>query len=146
MFTIRWLTYLAGTGLTPAGIIDLARPHTPGFYIYIGSAVGPGGVKARIAHHQKLQQRPHWHIDYLRKHADITAIWSSYDAEIREHQWAHCCAADPEISSPMKGFGSSDCRCHSHLFFRSVPPDYMTFQHRLMNLYPEHAALNCQQQ
>ncbi len=28
MFAIRWLTYLAGTGLTPAGIIDLARPHT----------------------------------------------------------------------------------------------------------------------
>ena len=29
MFAIRWLTYLAGTGFPPAGIIDLARPHTP---------------------------------------------------------------------------------------------------------------------
>jgi len=28
MFTIWWLTYLARTGLSPAGIIDLARPHT----------------------------------------------------------------------------------------------------------------------
>jgi len=29
MFTIWWLTYLARAGLSPAGIIDLARPHTP---------------------------------------------------------------------------------------------------------------------
>jgi len=29
MFAIRWLTYLAGTGVTPAGMIDLARPHSP---------------------------------------------------------------------------------------------------------------------
>ena len=29
MLAIRWLTYLAGTGFPPAGIIDLARPHTP---------------------------------------------------------------------------------------------------------------------
>jgi len=24
----RWLTCLAGAGVSPAGIIDLARPHT----------------------------------------------------------------------------------------------------------------------
>jgi len=29
MFATRWLTYLAGTGFSPAGIIDLARPHSP---------------------------------------------------------------------------------------------------------------------
>jgi len=29
MFTIWWLTYLTRVGLPPAGIIDLARPHTP---------------------------------------------------------------------------------------------------------------------
>ena len=29
MFTIWWLTYLARVGLSPTGIIDLARPHTP---------------------------------------------------------------------------------------------------------------------
>ena len=119
---------------------------TPGFYIYVGSAFGPGGIKARIAHHKKLQQRPHWHIDYLRKFADLTAVWFSFDVEIREHQWAHCCAADEEISSPMKGFGSSDCRCHSHLFFKSVQPDFITFRQRLIDLQPEHAELFCQQQ
>jgi Uri superfamily endonuclease len=24
-----------------------------GFYVYVGSALGPGGVRARVAHHQK---------------------------------------------------------------------------------------------
>ena len=28
MFATWWLTYLARAGLSPAGIIDLARPHT----------------------------------------------------------------------------------------------------------------------
>jgi len=29
MFATQWLTCLAGTGFSPAGIIDLARPHSP---------------------------------------------------------------------------------------------------------------------
>ena len=29
MLAIRWLTCLAGAGVPPAGIIDLARPHSP---------------------------------------------------------------------------------------------------------------------
>jgi len=29
MLATRWLTCLAGTGVSPAGIIDLARPHPP---------------------------------------------------------------------------------------------------------------------
>ena len=35
-----------------------------GYYVYLGSALGPDGLRARIAHHQKLATRPHWHIDY----------------------------------------------------------------------------------
>ena len=34
-----------------------------GYYVYVGSAFGPGGLKARIAHHVKISRRPHWHID-----------------------------------------------------------------------------------
>ena len=29
MLATRWLTYLAGTRFSPAGMIDLARPHSP---------------------------------------------------------------------------------------------------------------------
>ncbi len=41
----------------------------PGFYIYLGSALGPGGVRARLALHFRPCTRPHWHLDYLRAHA-----------------------------------------------------------------------------
>jgi len=44
----------------------------PGYYVYIGSAFGPGGLRARIDHHQRLAKRPHWHIDYLRRHTRLT--------------------------------------------------------------------------
>ena len=34
MIATRWVTSLAGTGFTPVGIIDLARPHTPLLLLY----------------------------------------------------------------------------------------------------------------
>jgi Uri superfamily endonuclease len=42
-----------------------------GFYIYVGSAFGPGGLQARIQHHLQRARRPHWHIDYLRAACDV---------------------------------------------------------------------------
>ena len=59
-----------------------------GFHVYVGSAFGPGGLKARIAHHVKISERPHWHIDYLRPALDLTEIWFTHDSRHREHQWA----------------------------------------------------------
>jgi len=35
MFAIWWLTYPARAGLSPAGIIDLARPHTLSFFFFL---------------------------------------------------------------------------------------------------------------
>ena len=46
-----------------------------GSYVYVGSALGPGGVRARLAHHLKPSRRPHWHIDYLRAHTEVEDIW-----------------------------------------------------------------------
>jgi len=37
----------------------------PGFYAYVGSAFGSGGLRARIGHHLESTTAPHWHIDYL---------------------------------------------------------------------------------
>ena len=36
----------------------------PGFYAYVGSAFGSGGLRARIGHHLESTAAPHWHIDY----------------------------------------------------------------------------------
>ena len=77
------------------------------FYLYFGSAFGPGGLRARIRHHLQPARRPHWHIDYLRQAADITGIWYSSDTERLE-----CILANAALGlrgvSPVPRFGSSD--------------------------------------
>jgi Uri superfamily endonuclease len=94
-----------------------------GFYVYVGSALGPGGVRARLAHHLKLSRRPHWHIDYLRAHTSVEEVWYRLDGQRLEHVWAERISLAEGASVPLVGFGSSDCGCESHLiFFRQRPP------------------------
>ena len=33
----------------------------PGFYAYVRSALGAGGLRARIQHHLESVAEPHWH-------------------------------------------------------------------------------------
>jgi len=47
----------------------------PGFYAYVGSAFGPGGLRARIRHHLESVAQPHWHIDYLLGYAEPVEVW-----------------------------------------------------------------------
>jgi len=88
-----------------------------GFYFYVGSAFGPGGIRARCAHHIKISAKPRWHIDYLRKHCILEDIIYSDDQRHLEHQWASMTSSIESIETPVTGFGSSDCQCPSHLFF-----------------------------
>jgi len=37
----------------------------PGLYLYVGSARGPGGLRARIRRHLRRYKPKRWHIDYL---------------------------------------------------------------------------------
>ena len=87
----------------------------PGYYAYVGSALG--GMEGRIGRHLKRGKRMRWHIDYLREEADVEEIWYM-PGERREE----CRIA--EIFRRMgfdfiPNFGSSDCRCRSHLFYSS---------------------------
>jgi len=99
-----------------------------GYYVYLGSALGRGGLRARIAHHQKPSSRPHWHIDYLRVHTQIHCIWFSYDGRRREHQWARVVETMSGAEIPLLGFGASDCICRSHLYFFERCPSRVGFQ------------------
>ena len=100
------------------GALELRR----GFYVYVGSALGPGGVRARVAHHAQLSPRPHWHIDYLRPHLLLDRVGYSYGRIRREHRWARFIRALTGASVPLAGFGSSDCRCEAHLFYFATRP------------------------
>jgi len=93
----------------------------PGYYLYVGSAYGPGGVNARISHHRKASLRPHWHIDYLRTVAGLVDAWCVFDRRC-EHEWAQLLMQDQEMVMPVKKFGASDCGCFTHLFYRKDRP------------------------
>lgn len=98
----------------------------PGYYIYVGSAFGPGGVRGRVSRHFRKTKAKHWHIDYLRKHATPLEAWVSYGTERLEHEWAQAFCDTPELT-PIKGFGCSDCKCSAHLFHASINQDLDSF-------------------
>ncbi|MEW8043463.1 MAG: GIY-YIG nuclease family protein [gamma proteobacterium symbiont of Phacoides pectinatus] len=88
-----------------------------GWYAYAGSAFGPGGVAARCRHHRGRGARPRWHVDYIRAVAALHEIWFNHDPLPREHLWATLLAASRGAVAPVRGFGSSDCGCWTHLLF-----------------------------
>ena len=111
----------------------------PGYYLYVGSAFGPGGIKARLAHHQEKTARPHWHVDYLRQVLEPVECWYTHDSRHREHLWAGVMADVPGLALAKQGFGASDCCCDGHLFYCSARPSYPLFVRVLKQVLPEHA-------
>lgn len=93
---------------------------TAGDYIYLGSALGPGGLKARLNRHVRGEGQPHWHIDYLRENA-VMIGFCYLETELRQEcLWSQTLASLPEASIPAPRFGASDCesggvKCPAHL-------------------------------
>jgi len=113
----------------------------PGYYIYAGSAFGPGGLKARIAHHVRISRRPHWHIDYLRSVLPLNEVWYSYDSEQHEHRWAEAFRRLKGATLPIAGFGASDCSCKTHLLLFLTQPSVRRFRDRLRAKFNGHARI-----
>lgn len=96
-----------------------------GDYVYIGSALGPGGLRARLGHHLRDGKKAHWHIDYLRAWADVLGCLYMVNNKFLGHSilppmeccWSQAVARLSGGKIPVVGFGSSDCRsgCQSHL-------------------------------
>lgn len=95
-----------------------------GYYAYIGSAFGPGGLAARLGRHLKQEKSLRWHIDYLRQYTEPCHIWYT-EGKRMEHAWATQFERNSGVIIPMPGFGSSDCQCPSHLFYS---PQYFTLK------------------
>ena len=53
----------------------------PGTYVYVGSAFGPGGLRARVGRHVRDDGALHWHVDYLRAVTTLDTVWYTHDAE-----------------------------------------------------------------
>jgi Uri superfamily endonuclease len=118
------------TGSLRVGTVGV-MPLQQGFYLYVGSAFGPGGLASRIQHHRQIAANPHWHIDYLRAVCAVVEVWFTTNSARREHSWAKAAAGLPGARVPTPGFGSSDCNCRTHLFGFERMPSARTFGQRL---------------
>lgn len=85
-----------------------------GHYVYVGSALN--GLAQRIQRHLRKQKKTHWHIDYLLKHAKIVDVFYKENVTMEE------CSIANKFSkfNSIEGFGCSDCKCKSHLFYGSI--------------------------
>lgn len=98
------------------GTIDFKR----GYYVYVGSALG--GLSARVRRHLREEKKVHWHIDHLLLHARAVDVVAARGKARKE------CVIAAELAKRLpsvKGFGSSDCDCGSHLFYS---PDFDELQ------------------
>lgn len=125
-----------------------------GFYAYIGSAFGPGGVRARTTRHRTQDVvKKKWNIDHMKPPLRAIEVWWTNDPIKRECSWSAVLAATPGFACPAAGFGSHDCRvnradgfgspggqlCRTHLVHSAGPPDVDDFARCLGLLVAGHA-------
>jgi Uri superfamily endonuclease len=83
-----------------------------GFYAYVGSAMN--GLENRIGRHLRKGKKRFWYVDYLLENADVRAVVYKESTKREECTFARNLR---QHFNPVQGFGCSDCRCGSHLFF-----------------------------
>lgn len=92
----------------------------PGYYVYTGRAMR--NLTARINRHKREEKKLFWHIDYFLNCSLIKALLiipTGMDLECRLNNQTIKLERARII---VPGFGSSDCRCSSHLIFFSSYP------------------------
>jgi Uri superfamily endonuclease len=112
---ILWLASAKDVTVGKLGTISFAR----GFYAYVGSAMGPAGFK-RVERHLDIsagrRKTQKWHVDYLLTVSEVIET-----IEIATQERIECRIANNLRNNAslvcIEGFGSSDCRCCSHLFY-----------------------------
>jgi Uri superfamily endonuclease len=106
----------------------------PGFYLYVGSAFGSGGLRARLGHHLESTAQPHWHIDYLLRVATPVEVWFTTADRKLEHHWAGLLEGASKFRVPIPRFGSSDYHRSrtSHLFYSKRRPSFRCFEQKVI--------------
>ncbi len=109
----------------------------PGFYAYVGSGFGSGGLRGRIGHHLASTAEPHWHINYLLQVATPVEAWFSTANRKLEHHWAELLDHAPGFCVPIPRFGSSDYHRSraSHLFYSKRRPSFRWFREQMIEFF-----------
>lgn len=108
------ITYLLQIYLKKQKHIKIGKLGTfrfkKGNYVYVGSA--KTNMTKRIARHLRKKKKKFWHIDYLLQYAEVQQVWTSNLPEKRIAE-----LVSEKMTAPILGFGSSDVKSKSHLFF-----------------------------
>jgi Uri superfamily endonuclease len=93
-----------------------------GWHIYVGSALGSGGL-VRLERHITLSRNkdkpPKWHVDWLSVNPTFCLRFTIH--ALTEER-LECRLARALGGETVRRFGSSDCSCSSHLFYRRRNP------------------------
>jgi len=90
-----------------------------GIYMYVGSARGPGGLRARLMRHCRGPTRTKWHIDYLTSNSNVrvtAAVIAEANFDLEEAIAGGMLRQEYCIKPAIKGFGSTDKTSYTHLF------------------------------
>ncbi|MBU0898811.1 MAG: GIY-YIG nuclease family protein [Nanoarchaeota archaeon] len=103
----------------PVGIRKKEYEFPKGFYCYVGS--GMKSLESRIHRHQSKNKKKFWNIDYFLDYADIVAVKTIQTNKKIECKVSNIVKSVSE-DRHIKGFGSSDCKCPTHLhYFKDSP-------------------------
>jgi Uri superfamily endonuclease len=106
-----WLDYDKQITIGKLGVINFKK----GRYFYVGSS--QNNVEKRIAYHMKDDKKIHWHIDYLTTSKDFIKIQAKIFESCKKEKECEISADLGKKYFSIDGFGCSDCRCKSHLFY-----------------------------
>ncbi|MEM3647735.1 MAG: GIY-YIG nuclease family protein [Thermoproteota archaeon] len=90
----------------------------PGCYIYVGSAMGPGGFEKRVLRHLRKNKRTRWHIDYLTRLRSVKVASVIYTPFPHGESRLTRVLSSSGFVKVVKGFGATDSPSDfSHLLF-----------------------------
>ncbi|MGQ4892793.1 MAG: GIY-YIG nuclease family protein [Candidatus Njordarchaeia archaeon] len=87
-----------------------------GLYLYVGSAMGPGGLERRLMRHRRKEKKLKWHIDYLTAQKNVS-VFGAFILESSIPEWliVEKLLEHGAFSVAIDGFGATDSKAGSHL-------------------------------
>lgn len=105
---VIWVSKDTRVNIGASGSVNFEK----GFYAYVGSA--QNGLEKRVERHLRKAKRKFWHIDYLLGN-DAVKVSKVFYKKAGKHEECKIAKRISETGIGVKSFGSSDCKCQSHL-------------------------------
>ncbi|MGB9804951.1 GIY-YIG nuclease family protein [Desulfofundulus sp.] len=105
------LNFPVGTAKYPGGSLGEIN-FLPGWYAYVGSAMG--GLRGRIKRHLRQDKKVRWHIDYFLAVGMLKEIIT-----VKSRRKIEClvsCYLAEKLPAAADRFSVSDCSCKTHLY------------------------------